>query len=236
MKIKGLIFRRKLARIPRWIAFAAVPALVSFFCLARADSSGNSTPLKIALPPETDSFKPGPGSALANGQCLTCHSVEYVVTQPPMSPAFWTAEVKKMREKFGATFAEDQIEPLAEYLSENYGADAGRKTAATASIKSSTAIAATTVASDEAMASKYGCLGCHNVNVKVIGPAFNDVVAKYRNDPAAIDRILEQIRNGSSGKWGPTLMPPFPMLPEAEAQALAHWVMRQGANHPGKPQ
>jgi mono/diheme cytochrome c family protein len=37
--------------------------------------------VKIQLPPETDSFKPGPGADIANSQCLTCHSVEYVTTK-----------------------------------------------------------------------------------------------------------------------------------------------------------
>src|SRR5512141_225840 len=42
-----------------------------------------AAPVKIDLPAETDAFKPAPGVELANGQCLSCHSVEYVVTQPP---------------------------------------------------------------------------------------------------------------------------------------------------------
>ncbi len=62
--------------------------------------------LKITLPSETALFKPAPGFILANSQCLPCHSVEYVLTQPPMPQAFWLAEVKKMREKFSAQIPE----------------------------------------------------------------------------------------------------------------------------------
>lgn len=84
--------------------------------------------VRIQLPPETGTFQPAPGpemanAQLANAQCLTCHSVEYVRTQPPMPLAFWTAEVKKMREKYAAPVPEEDIPGLANYLARNYGTD-----------------------------------------------------------------------------------------------------------------
>jgi hypothetical protein len=78
--------------------------------------------VKIELPPESAALNPGPGVELANGQCLTCHSAEYITTQPRDKPlAFWKAEVEKMRKVYGAPVPEDQIQPLAEYLARNYG-------------------------------------------------------------------------------------------------------------------
>ena len=210
-----------------WVGFTTLFALLLWVRFAWATPVGTSSPMKIVLPPETVSFKSAPGSALANGQCLACHSVEYVETQPPMPRAFWAASVKKMREKFGAAIAEDQVEPLVNYLVENYGVADG-PTLGAAPSNASTAPVSAPALSDEAMATRYGCLICHKVDVKVVGPAFKDVVAKYRNDPAAIDRILEQIRNGGSGKWGSAIMPPFPMLSETESKTLANWLMRQG--------
>lgn len=182
--------------------------------------------VKITLPPETGVFKAEPDAALANAQCLTCHSIEYVTTQPPMPRAFWAASVKKMREKYGAGIPDDLVEPLVGYLTRNYGvgessvpgASAAQPTAGSASGKSPKV---------EDIAFKYGCVLCHNVNVKIVGPPFKDIVAKYKNDPAAHDRVLEQIRNGGSGKWGSAVMPPFPMIPETEAQMLAKWVLTQ---------
>ena len=79
-------------------------------------------PMRIELPAETGVFKTGPGVEIANGQCLVCHSVEYVATQPPLPRAFWTASVKKMREKYGAAIPEEQVEPLLDYLALHYGA------------------------------------------------------------------------------------------------------------------
>jgi sulfite dehydrogenase (cytochrome) subunit B len=77
--------------------------------------------VKITLPAETGTLKPGPGIELALASCLTCHSVEYISTQPPMKRAFWEASVKKMREKYGADAPEATLQQLIEYLTATYG-------------------------------------------------------------------------------------------------------------------
>ena len=81
--------------------------------------------LRIDLPEETATLKPGPGADLATGHCLICHSAEYVTTQPRDKPlAFWKAEVEKMKKVYGAPIPDDQIDSLAEYLTRSYGAGA----------------------------------------------------------------------------------------------------------------
>src|SRR5215470_17689133 len=77
--------------------------------------------LDIQLPPETGAFKQDTGAEIANGQCLTCHSVEYVVMQPPMPRAFWKSSIQKMQQKCGSPLPDDQVEALADYLTRNYG-------------------------------------------------------------------------------------------------------------------
>jgi hypothetical protein len=71
---------------------------------------------RLSLPPETATFKPGPGSEAAMQNCLLCHSVDYISTQPPMTRAAWTATVVKMREKYGAPFGANQVEKVVDYL------------------------------------------------------------------------------------------------------------------------
>src|SRR5712672_3084933 len=77
--------------------------------------------LDIKLPAETMAFKQDVGAEIANGQCLTCHSVDYVVMQPPMQRAFWKAEVQKMQQKYGAPIPDRQVEAAVDYLTKNYG-------------------------------------------------------------------------------------------------------------------
>jgi cytochrome c551/c552 len=184
--------------------------------------------VKIELPLETAAFKPGPGSELANGQCLICHSVEYVTTQPPMPRPFWAAEAKKMRDKYAAPLPDEQVQPLVSYLTRNYGVETNSVTEPIATEVGSGQVPSIEVgsaASGEAIATKYGCLGCHGVSAKIVGPPYTDVAAKYNDDPQATAKISEQIHKGGSGKWGPIIMPPFPTVTDAETKALTGWIL-----------
>jgi len=186
-------------------------------------------PLKIELPPETSSFKTGPGVEIANAQCLVCHSVEYVATQPPFPRAFWASSIKKMREKYDAQIPEAQVEPLLDYLVERYGVGTNGGSSSATSVLA-TAPADSLVKdpkSPDALGLKYGCILCHGVDKKIVGPAFKDIAAKYRDDPARYAKIAEQVEKGGSGKWGPALMPPFPMVAKDEVKILSDWILLQ---------
>ena len=78
------------------------------------------------LPPETAKLKPAPDAALATGKCLVCHSVDYVAMQPPFSETVWRATVLKMRDRFGAPIATNEVEHLVRYFTENYGVKAAK--------------------------------------------------------------------------------------------------------------
>ncbi len=45
------------------------------------------------------------------------------------------------------------------------------------------------------LAKSSGCMNCHTVDKKLVGPAYKDVAAKYKGDPAAADaQQLLQVR------------------------------------------
>jgi len=198
---------------------------VGLFLIGWAAAAGE---LKIELPVETGVFKQGTGAEIANGQCLVCHSVEYVATQPLLPRTFWATSVKKMREKYGAQIPEEQVEPLLDYLTRHYGAE-GTNTAArvppNAPPKGSPATAAAPTA--EALAMRLGCLGCHHSSVKIVGPSYKEIAAKYRNDTQGTQKVSEQIHKGGSGKWGYVIMPPFPQVSPEETKVLAEWILGQ---------
>lgn len=83
------------------------------------------------------------------------------------------------------------------------------------------------VAADEALAQKKGCLACHQVETKVIGPAFKDVAAKYKGDGNAASALAGKVIKGSSGVWGNIPMPPNGAVSEEEAKALVTWILQQ---------
>lgn len=72
------------------------------------------------LPPETARLKPGPGAALAVANCSACHSVDYIITQPSLTPAQWRANVLKMQKVFGAPLTTNLVDGLVDYLSTAY--------------------------------------------------------------------------------------------------------------------
>ena len=72
---------------------------------------------------------------------------------------------------------------------------------------------------------KYGCFGCHNVSIKIVGPAYREIAAKYKADAEAAAKIDQQIHKGGSGKWGPIIMPPFPQVSATETKVLTDWIL-----------
>ena len=87
-----------------------------------------------------------------------------------------------------------------------------------------TMVAAPAFASPE-LAQKKNCLACHNVDKKVIGPAYKEVAAKYAGQKDAADKLAQKILKGGSGVWGAVPMPANPQVNEAEAKQLATWVL-----------
>lgn len=73
------------------------------------------------LPPETAKLKETEGIKGIQTNCLLCHSVDYISTQPKLTRAQWAAGVEKMRAKFGAVISTNAVPPIVEYLTVNYG-------------------------------------------------------------------------------------------------------------------
>ena len=98
---------------------AASALVLSVFVVVAIAASATS--VRIELPPEPGVFKEGPGADLANRQCLTCHSREYVTTQPLLGRQYWKSAVEKMQAKFGAPIPPSDVEALVTYLVTTYG-------------------------------------------------------------------------------------------------------------------
>ena len=86
------------------------------------------------------------------------------------------------------------------------------------------ALAATPVLAQEALANKSGCLACHAVDKKIVGPSYKDVANKYRGDKDAENKLVEKVKKGGSGVWGPVPMPPN-NVSDADAHSLVKWVL-----------
>jgi len=80
---------------------------------------------------------------------------------------------------------------------------------------------------DLALATARNCMSCHNVDRKVVGPAYKDVAAKYRDDKTAPAHLATKVMEGGGGVWGVVKMPSNPQVSEAEAKKLVAWILSQ---------
>lgn len=81
-------------------------------------------------------------------------------------------------------------------------------------------------AAAQALAQKSGCLACHSVEKKILGPAYKDVAAKYKGDKTAEAKLVEKVKKGGSGTWGPMPMPAnSPQVKDADIKTIVEWVL-----------
>jgi cytochrome c len=76
-----------------------------------------------------------------------------------------------------------------------------------------------------ALAQKSGCLACHSVDKKIIGPAYKDVAAKYKGNKEAEAKLIAKVKAGGSGVWGPMPMPPNVAVKDEDIKTLVEWVL-----------
>ena len=74
--------------------------------------------------------------------------------------------------------------------------------------------------SAEDLIKKNGCAACHANDKKIVGPAYVDVAAKYKGDAGAPAKLMEKVKKGGQGVWGPVPMPPNPTVSDADLKTI----------------
>ena len=75
------------------------------------------------------------------------------------------------------------------------------------------------------LAKKSGCMACHGLTNKIVGPGYNLIAKKYGNDAAALDRLSAKVKKGGQGAWGNIPMPPHEHVKEDDIRTLVKWVL-----------
>jgi cytochrome c len=98
--------------------------------------------------------------------------------------------------------------------------------AAAGSMLLATSASAVDAKAAEALAQKSGCLACHSIDKKVLGPSYKDVAAKYKGDKTAEAKLVAKVKAGGSGVWGPIPMPAnSPQVKDADIKTIVQWVL-----------
>ena len=74
---------------------------------------------------------------------------------------------------------------------------------------------------------KAGCMVCHSKDKKIVGPAFKDIAAKYKGQNVTA-KLMEKVRKGGSGSFGPVSMTPNPpnKISDADLKAAVEYVLK----------
>jgi len=78
---------------------------------------------------------------------------------------------------------------------------------------------------DADLAQNSGCLNCHQVDAKLVGPGLKEIAAKYADEDGAAEMLAGKIKNGSNGVWGQIPMPPNPAVSDENALVLAEFIL-----------
>ncbi|MEQ1835770.1 MAG: c-type cytochrome [Candidatus Nitrotoga sp.] len=83
-----------------------------------------------------------------------------------------------------------------------------------------------------ALANKSGCLACHKIETKLVGPAWRDVSKRYKGDPDAKAHLIAKVKAGGKGNWtdvtGGIAMPPYsPRVSDENIEKLVTFVLSQ---------
>lgn len=73
--------------------------------------------------------------------------------------------------------------------------------------------------------SKSDCMACHNLDKKVVGPAYVDVAKKYSMTQANVDLLASKVINGGSGVWGQIPMSPHPAMSSTDAKKIVKYIL-----------
>ena len=68
------------------------------------------------------------------------------------------------------------------------------------------------------------CTACHGINNKIVGPGFNEILAKQKGQADLEGYLVNKIKNGGSGVYGAVPMPPQAQLSDADAKTIAKWI------------
>lgn len=75
------------------------------------------------------------------------------------------------------------------------------------------------------LATKNGCMACHGMKSKIVGPGYSEVVARYQGQPDAESRLIAKVKAGGQGVWGSIPMPPNAHVKDEDLKTLVQWIL-----------
>jgi cytochrome c len=78
---------------------------------------------------------------------------------------------------------------------------------------------------NETLLKKHNCTACHAIDKKLVGPAYKDVAKKYKGQKDVAAKLVQKVKKGGSGVWGPIPMPPNPAVSDADLKKMVDYIL-----------
>jgi cytochrome c len=180
-------------------------ALAAFACAAAV------APIAAQQDAPSKTLLPGPGAALTMAKCSICHDITHV-TRSKLTRDEWDDNIKVMIAR-GMPIEPPEIAIVLDYLATYYNRDKPPPAA--------------TAAAEEPLTVRHGCVACHALDKRVVGPSFREIAERYKGDAGAASKLAAKVKEGGAGTWGSIPMPAHPQLAAADVDGLVAWVLEQ---------
>ena len=80
----------------------------------------------------------------------------------------------------------------------------------------------------EALATKAGCVACHKVDAKLVGPGYKEIAVKYKGRGDAIPYLSKRVRQGGPGNWGqvPMMANDVSKISDADLKSAVEFILK----------
>lgn len=210
--------RQRRGDLSAWVACCFGGSVLVLACaLAIAPS--------VAQEPEpAKTLVPGKGSDLTTARCTICHDAQHI-TRARLSRGEWEYNIQNMIER-GAPVAPAEVPVILEYLATYYNRDS----APPPPDPQAAGYGMDADAGGDPVArllTTHGCIACHRLDKRMIGPSLREVAAKFAGNESAPALLAKKIREGGAGNWGNVPMPPHPAIAEIELDQIVAWILQQ---------
>lgn len=77
----------------------------------------------------------------------------------------------------------------------------------------------------EALARNNGCLACHTMDKKLVGPSLKEIANRYRSDKTAEASLIKKVKAGGKGVWGDIPMSPNAHVKDEDIKTMVQWIL-----------
>lgn len=85
-----------------------------------------------------------------------------------------------------------------------------------------------TFSTGQNLIARSDCKSCHIADKKSVGPSYQEIAQRYKNDATGQERIARKIIEGGSGVWGEHAMSAHPQISQQDATTIVKYIISIG--------